>query len=245
MEWFKEQGYSIPEPSSPGTNYAQYLEELSKKDPQAFICHFYNTYFAHTAGGRMIGKKVNNLYYIYICISSFLELGPLETISTAVITHLRVLDKNWLSVSLWSLEAFSFSYQVAEMILDNKELEFYKWNGDLSQLLQNVREKINRVAQVIFFHLITLAFLFCLSIQKWSIWWPFVLCRTGAGRRRTIVWRKLRSHSSSLGMFFVSYCHEPQLFLSAFLFVPLKHCIWASNFNLNLLIYHTFYFSYQ
>ena len=26
--------------------------------PQAFICHFYNVYFAHTAGGRMIGKKV-------------------------------------------------------------------------------------------------------------------------------------------------------------------------------------------
>lgn len=68
LEWFKEQGYSIPEPSSPGTNYAQYLEELSKKDPQAFICHFYNTYFAHTAGGRMIGKKVNNLYYIYIYV---------------------------------------------------------------------------------------------------------------------------------------------------------------------------------
>lgn len=67
LEWFKEQGYSIPEPSSPGTNYAQYLEELSKKDPQAFICHFYNTYFAHTAGGRMIGKKVN--IYIYIFIS--------------------------------------------------------------------------------------------------------------------------------------------------------------------------------
>lgn len=93
LEWFKEQGYCIPEPSSPGTNYAQYLEELSKKDPQAFICHFYNIYFAHTAGGRMIGKKV------------------------------------------------------AETILNKKELEFYKWEGDLSQLLQNVREKINRVAE--------------------------------------------------------------------------------------------------
>lgn len=59
LEWFKEQGYSIPEPSSPGLNYASYIEELSKKDPQAFICHFYNTYFAHSAGGRMIGKKVS------------------------------------------------------------------------------------------------------------------------------------------------------------------------------------------
>lgn len=58
LEWFKAQGYAIPDPSSPGVSYAQYLEELSEKDPQALICHFYNIYFAHTAGGRMIGKKV-------------------------------------------------------------------------------------------------------------------------------------------------------------------------------------------
>ncbi|KAK1264436.1 hypothetical protein QJS04_geneDACA016133 [Acorus gramineus] len=93
LEWFKEQGYDIPEPSAPGTTYARLLEELAENDPQAFICHFYNVYFAHSAGGRMIGKKV------------------------------------------------------AEKILDNKELEFYKWDGELSQLLQNVREKLNRVAE--------------------------------------------------------------------------------------------------
>ncbi len=93
LEWFKEQGYTIPEPSSPGLTYAQYLTDLSQKDPQAFICHFYNIYFAHTAGGRMIGKKV------------------------------------------------------AEKLLNNKGLEFYKWDGDLSQLLQNVRDKLNKVAE--------------------------------------------------------------------------------------------------
>ncbi|CAI9293361.1 unnamed protein product [Lactuca saligna] len=93
LAWFKEQGHSIPEPSSPGLNYSAYVEELSKKDPQAFICHFYNTYFAHSAGGRMIGKKV------------------------------------------------------AKEVLNGKELEFYKWDGDLSQLLQNVRDKLNVVAE--------------------------------------------------------------------------------------------------
>ncbi|KFK30513.1 hypothetical protein AALP_AA7G272100 [Arabis alpina] len=93
LEWFKEQGYEIPEPTAPGLTYSQYLKDLADKDPQAFICHFYNIYFAHSAGGRMIGRKV------------------------------------------------------AEKILDNKELEFYKWDGDLSQLLQNVREKLNKVAE--------------------------------------------------------------------------------------------------
>ncbi|XP_057967377.1 heme oxygenase 1, chloroplastic-like isoform X1 [Malania oleifera] len=58
LEWFKERGHEIPEPSSPGISYSLYLKELAEKDPQAFLCHFYNIYFGHTAGGRMIGKKV-------------------------------------------------------------------------------------------------------------------------------------------------------------------------------------------
>ncbi|KAL8206243.1 hypothetical protein R6Q57_009794 [Mikania cordata] len=93
LDWFKEHGHEIPEPLAPGIDYSLYVEELSKKDPQAFICHFYNTYFAHTAGGRMIGKKV------------------------------------------------------AAKILNGKVLEFYKWDGDLPLLLQNVREKLNKVAE--------------------------------------------------------------------------------------------------
>nr|ADK12637.1 chromoplast heme oxygenase 1 [Medicago sativa] len=93
LEWFKEQGYTIPEPSSPGLTYAQYLTDLSQNDPQAFICHFYNIYFAHSAGGRMIGKKI------------------------------------------------------AGQLLNDQALEFYKWDGDLKQLLQNVRDKLNKVAE--------------------------------------------------------------------------------------------------
>lgn len=93
LEWFRQQGHIIPEPSSPGISYAKYLQELSEKDPPSFLCHFYNVYFAHTAGGRMIGRKV------------------------------------------------------AEKILDGRELEFYKWDGDLPELLNRVREKLNKVAE--------------------------------------------------------------------------------------------------
>ncbi|XLR39659.1 heme oxygenase 1, chloroplastic-like [Arachis duranensis] len=94
LKWFKEEGHAIPEPSSPGLNYAKYL-----KDEQAFICHFYNIYFAHSAGGRMIGKKITDQIH------------------------------------------------VAEKLLNKKELEFYKWDGNLSQLLQNVRDKLNKVTE--------------------------------------------------------------------------------------------------
>ncbi|KAI3893104.1 hypothetical protein MKX03_015674 [Papaver bracteatum] len=93
LKWFKEGGHTISKPSALSFSYSQYLEELSVKDPQAFLCHYYNFYFAHTAGGRMIGKKV------------------------------------------------------AEKILDKKELEFYKWDGNLCQHLQNVRDKLNKAAK--------------------------------------------------------------------------------------------------
>lgn len=49
------------------------------------------------------------------------------------------------------MELFLPSSQVSEMILNNKELEFYKWDGDLSKLLNNVREKLNKVAEVAIF----------------------------------------------------------------------------------------------
>ncbi|OWM65913.1 hypothetical protein CDL15_Pgr015338 [Punica granatum] len=93
LEWFKDQGQAIPEPSDPGVRYASFLEDLSEKDALAFICHFYNIYFGHSAGGQMIGKKI------------------------------------------------------AEKILDKKQLEFYKWDGELPQLLQAAREKLNRVSE--------------------------------------------------------------------------------------------------
>uniref|UniRef100_A0A7N0TCW2 heme oxygenase (biliverdin-producing) n=1 Tax=Kalanchoe fedtschenkoi TaxID=63787 RepID=A0A7N0TCW2_KALFE len=102
--WFEEQGNVIPEPSSPGVAYVRYLEEMAEKDPQGFICHFYNVYFAHSAGGRMIGRKVGQKLSI------------------------------------------------------KKDLEFYKWDGELPQLLQSVREKLNKVAEVSFAN--TLKFLY-------------------------------------------------------------------------------------
>jgi heme oxygenase len=93
FEWFASQGHEIPEAGIEGTTYANYLTELSETDPPAFICHFYNVYFAHSAGGKFIGKKV------------------------------------------------------AEILLDGRELEFYKWDGELPQLLGAVKSSLNKVAE--------------------------------------------------------------------------------------------------
>jgi hypothetical protein len=51
-------GLVRPEVGIPGRNYAQLLQTLPIP---ALVCHYYNHYFAHTAGGRMIGKKMSQL----------------------------------------------------------------------------------------------------------------------------------------------------------------------------------------
>ncbi|MEW5319166.1 MAG: hypothetical protein WDW38_010334 [Sanguina aurantia] len=96
LAWFEsEYGMKAPAPAEdgPGRTYARRVAELAETDPQAFVCHYYNFYFAHTAGGRMIGKKVS------------------------------------------------------EMILDNKVLNFYQWDGDLQVSLDTVRQGINGLAE--------------------------------------------------------------------------------------------------
>merc|ERR1719198_2681123 len=51
----------LPEVGELGTEYVSMLDELAaaKRWP-AFVCHFYNHYFAHTAGGIMIGKMMSD-----------------------------------------------------------------------------------------------------------------------------------------------------------------------------------------
>mmetsp|Transcript_42670 Transcript_42670/g.74950 ORF Transcript_42670/g.74950 Transcript_42670/m.74950 type:complete len:342 (+) Transcript_42670:77-1102(+) len=57
----QEKGLEVPAADGAGAEYAKTLEELAKTDTPAFICHFYNQYFAHSAGGRQIGKKVSDM----------------------------------------------------------------------------------------------------------------------------------------------------------------------------------------
>jgi len=59
IAWFAEQGLETPEVGEKGTQYVELLREMAEEGRwQAFTCHFYNFYFAHTAGGRMIGKQM-------------------------------------------------------------------------------------------------------------------------------------------------------------------------------------------
>lgn len=54
-----EYGLSRPEVGQPGRAYVELLETI--ESVPEFMCHYYNFYFAHTAGGRMIGKQMSAL----------------------------------------------------------------------------------------------------------------------------------------------------------------------------------------
>ncbi|CAM9191302.1 unnamed protein product [Ectocarpus sp. 8 AP-2014] len=47
-----------PSPTENALEYASFLREKVASTLPGFMCHYYNHYFAHTAGGRMIGRKV-------------------------------------------------------------------------------------------------------------------------------------------------------------------------------------------
>lgn len=73
--------------------YANVIQSAASENriPE-FMCHYYNFYFAHTAGGRMIGKKMSAL------------------------------------------------------LLNKKTLEFYKWDGDLNQIKEEVKDNFEKTA---------------------------------------------------------------------------------------------------
>jgi heme oxygenase len=58
----KKYGLKRPEVGPAGREYADELRRIAARGAiPEFICHYYNFYFAHTAGGRMIGKQMSAL----------------------------------------------------------------------------------------------------------------------------------------------------------------------------------------
>ncbi len=66
----KEFDLERPEIGEKGKMYGEMMENIAQKGKEhlpEFMCHYYNYYFAHTAGGRMI---VSTVVQLYPCIAS-------------------------------------------------------------------------------------------------------------------------------------------------------------------------------
>lgn len=56
IEYLTSLGASATPPTDAATRYIAYLRNLVNDKPESVLCHWYNYYFAHSAGGRMIGR---------------------------------------------------------------------------------------------------------------------------------------------------------------------------------------------
>lgn len=83
---------TIPECGLNGKLYSEFLKAMAAESIPKFACHYYNQYFAHTAGGLMIGKRMS------------------------------------------------------DQLLGGATLKFYQWEGDVKQLLEATRNKIDELA---------------------------------------------------------------------------------------------------
>lgn len=60
MTYLNGMGISTPEPTAAATSYITYMRNLLENKPESLLCHWYNYYFAHSAGGRMIGRLMQD-----------------------------------------------------------------------------------------------------------------------------------------------------------------------------------------
>ena len=101
LEWFqKEKSMQLLPALSdgPGATYVEYLTRLADEDVPSFLCHYYNTYFAHMSGGAMIGKSVSAKlldgfeleFYKYPT-----EGDPKQSLGAAVKDNLNRVAEGW------------------------------------------------------------------------------------------------------------------------------------------------------
>ncbi|ONI33676.1 hypothetical protein PRUPE_1G440300 [Prunus persica] len=95
LEWFRQQGMVIPEPSGPGVSYAKYLEELADNSAPLFLCHFYNIYFSHIAGGQVIARQVSEKLLEGRELGFYTWEGDVQELLKGVREKLNKLGVHW------------------------------------------------------------------------------------------------------------------------------------------------------
>jgi Heme oxygenase len=92
--------YNLEKPSvgSYGESYAKEIRNIALKGKEAlpeFMCHYYNYYFAHTAGGRMIGKQMSALLLDRKTLEFYKWDGDLNEIKGAVKESIEQMAQGW------------------------------------------------------------------------------------------------------------------------------------------------------
>lgn len=97
---FISQEYNVerPEVGSKGETYAKVIREIAAKGKDAipeFMCNYYNYYFAHTAGGRMIGKRMAALLLDKKTLEFYKWDGDLNKVKGTVKESIEKMAAEW------------------------------------------------------------------------------------------------------------------------------------------------------
>lgn len=86
-----------PEVGCPGGMYAKELKAMVKNDDDIpeFMCHYYNYYFAHLAGGRMIGKQMSKLLLDGETLEFYKWGEDVNKLKARVKEQIEVMAKPW------------------------------------------------------------------------------------------------------------------------------------------------------
>ena len=92
----KEYGIKRPNVGLHGLDYADMIRQLGKDGSiKEFMCHYYNFYFAHTAGGRMIGKQMSALLLDKKTLEFYKWDGNINEIKDRVKGEIEDLVVDW------------------------------------------------------------------------------------------------------------------------------------------------------
>eukprot|EP00558_Chaetoceros_sp_UNC1202_P005524 CAMPEP_0197243124 /NCGR_PEP_ID=MMETSP1429-20130617/8664_1 /TAXON_ID=49237 /ORGANISM="Chaetoceros sp., Strain UNC1202" /LENGTH=269 /DNA_ID=CAMNT_0042703277 /DNA_START=107 /DNA_END=916 /DNA_ORIENTATION=+ len=92
--------YSVdrPEVGEFGKAYASHLQSIASKGKDhipELMCHYYNYYFAHTAGGRMIGKRMASLLLEKKTLEFYKWNGDINVIKKEVKESIEDMAEKW------------------------------------------------------------------------------------------------------------------------------------------------------
>lgn len=92
----KEYGLERPKVGAMGAEYAKEIRRIAKEGTvPELMCHYYNHYFAHTAGGRMIGKQMSALLLDKKTLEFYKWDGDLNAIKGRVKENIEKMADAW------------------------------------------------------------------------------------------------------------------------------------------------------
>lgn len=92
----KEYGLERPEVGPMGAGYAEEIRRIANEGTvPELMCHYYNHYFAHTAGGRMIGKRMAALLLNKKTLEFYKWDGDINEIKVRVKDDIEKMADSW------------------------------------------------------------------------------------------------------------------------------------------------------